>query len=63
MWITLTWYIFLNIFYNLKIKIFQDMMLYQLDFSDCEDAGSKLFKKKKICYQPTWCRIQEDLNF
>jgi len=39
------------------------MMLYQLDFSDCEDAGSKLFKKKKICYQPTWCRIQEDLNF
>jgi len=36
------------------------MMLYQLDFSDYEDVGSKLFKK--ISYQTTWCHIQEDLN-
>jgi len=58
--ITLTWYIFLNIFYNLKIEVFQVMMLCQLDFSDCEDVGSKLFKK--ISYQTTWCHIQEVLN-
>jgi hypothetical protein len=36
------------------------MMLRQLGFSDCEDVGSKFFKK--ICYQTTWCHIQEDLN-